>query len=201
MGILMVANEGNYTNTDAVANVIRYVTRTRYNEDRKDELLLYGARGVTTSFTPEEMIMQFCYVQELYNITQRGGRRVRHEYFRFSEEEQAVLNGRRNLLMKIAMECCAVFYNSGFQVVYALHYDKKKRLHIHFCVNAINFISGRKFHEEQREFRARERMFNEIVRKYINYIPIQFSDVTKDNFDTDYFDRESNDFFNILYDE
>ena len=34
MGLLIMANRGHYTNADAVNNVVRYITRTRLDENR-----------------------------------------------------------------------------------------------------------------------------------------------------------------------
>ena len=36
MGVLNRMTNGNYVNEDAVKNVIRYITRTRKNENRKN---------------------------------------------------------------------------------------------------------------------------------------------------------------------
>ena len=38
MGILLTMRQGNYTNRNAVSNVIHYVTRTGKRADRADEL-------------------------------------------------------------------------------------------------------------------------------------------------------------------
>ena len=43
MGKLFNMNYGGYFNEDAVSNVIRYITRTRKNEDRKNELIGWGS--------------------------------------------------------------------------------------------------------------------------------------------------------------
>lgn len=39
---MMGRRKGNYMNEDAVGKVIRYITRTRKNEDRADELITWG---------------------------------------------------------------------------------------------------------------------------------------------------------------
>lgn len=60
MGLLIMANRGHYTNADAVNNVVRYITRTRINEDRQKELIYYNGFGVVNYLTPAEMISQMC---------------------------------------------------------------------------------------------------------------------------------------------
>lgn len=199
MGILINSDTGNYTNLDAVENVIRYITRTRKDENRLHELISYGGHGVSVFFDSTVMIMQFCKVQQFFGIQQRGGRRMRHEFFRFSDYEMQLLMDKLHLVDMIAKECSVVYFDMGFQVVYAVHYDTEKRLHIHFGVNSVNYINGKKFHSEYREFYGRERRLNEIVRKYVEYVSVCFADNSQENFNTDYFDRASAEMCQMLY--
>ena len=46
-------------------------------------------------------------------------------------------------------------------MVYAIHWDKEKKLHIHFAVNAVNFMTGKKFITSKDGNNERERLFNE----------------------------------------
>ena len=125
--------------------------------------------------TPAAMIFQMCMVQEKYRISVRGGRRVYHEFFLISNEEFYQLNRNIEYIKRIAAECSSVYYNMGFQVVYAIHRDKEKKLHIHFCVNTINFYTGMKWHSSHKDLHEREMIFNTILNRYINLIiPIQF---------------------------
>lgn len=175
MGLMMMANKGHYVNTDAVSNVIRYVTRTRENETKGNELVCYGAMGVCNYMTPEKMIQQMNYVQLGYDIVRRGGRRIYHEYFLVSPKEFAAMNGSIEVLNQFAMECCNHYFQLGHQVVYAIHMDSQKKLHIHFCVNTINFRTGKKWHDNRVILQQRQEMFNEMMQKYQNIIvPLRF---------------------------
>ena len=64
MGKLFDMNYGGYFNEDAVSNVIRYITRTRKNEDRKNELIGWGSYNTLNMGTPEFVIKQFLDVQK-----------------------------------------------------------------------------------------------------------------------------------------
>lgn len=175
MGLLIMANRGHYTNADAVNNVVRYITRTRINEDRQKELIYYNGFGVVNYLTPAEMISQMCMVQEKYRISVRGGRRIYHEFFLIGNEEFYQLNRNMEYVKRIAAECSRIYYDMGFQVVYAIHRDKEKKLHIHFCVNTINFNTGMKWHSSHKDLHEREMIFNTILYRYMNLIiPIQF---------------------------
>ena len=63
MALLMVSH-GGYKNQGSITNGIRYITRTRTNEDRKTDLLAYGAVGA--SRLPEAAIEQFKIVLTEY---------------------------------------------------------------------------------------------------------------------------------------
>ena len=73
----------NFTNADAVENLIRYVTRTRKNENRAGDLIKYGAAGAGYYLHPEDIIRQFLFVQNVYKINQRKGKRMYHESITF----------------------------------------------------------------------------------------------------------------------
>ena len=166
MLIMLGGRKASYVNEDAVANVIRYVTRTRKNEDRRNELFGYGGAGVGYYLEPEMMIQQFLYVQCNHNIHYRRGRRMYHEVLTIREDEFDKLNRDMSIANRIALECCMIYYLQGHQVVYAVHWDQDKFVHIHFAVNTISFIDGRKWHTSMREGTSREKKFNEIMRGY-----------------------------------
>ena len=175
MGKLLVG-DGKYMNTNVVNNVVRYITRTRPREMRRGELRGYGALGIALYSTPERMIEQICYVQNLYGINQRGGRRIYHEFYRLSEEEEQFIGTNNRYLNIFALECSQLYYSAGFQVVYAIHYDEEKRTHIHFCVSVINFYTGKKWHDYHSGVKEREAIFEAIGKKYQNMIvPIEWN--------------------------
>lgn len=168
MAKLVVSPSGNgsYTNEKAVENVIRYITRSRIYEDRRNELISYGGAGIGGYLSPEEIIHQFLYVQEVYNIRNRRGRRICHEILCLSDEEFALLNCDYNLVEKIAQEIRYQYYLRGHQVLYGIHCSSNMRVHIHFAVNTINFITGLKWHSSKMEWIQREEMINRIVSAY-----------------------------------
>ncbi len=153
----------NYSNAKAVENVIRYITRSRINETRRQDLISYGGLGINCFGRPEEIINQFLYVQHVYNIEARKGRRLYHEVFLLSDEEYCRLCQDMDQVNALAIELCNVYYQMGHQVVYAIHYEENKHLHIHFVFNSINVVTGKKWHEYKHDVARRERLFNEIL--------------------------------------
>ena len=156
----------NYTNVDAVENLIRYVTRTREYESRGGDLIAYGAVGTDYLHSVDDMIQPFLYVQHVYGINSRGGRRMYHEVLNLKDVETQRLGNDPNIFFQIGMECCQIYYQMGHQAVFGVHWEQEKRCHIHFAVNTINFINGKKWHTPMPEIKQREAVFNEILYRY-----------------------------------
>lgn len=93
----------NYTNTDAVENLIHYVTRTRENEGRGGDLITYGAAGADYFHSVDGIIQQFRYVQYIYGINSRGGRRMYHEVLNLKDCELERLGNDAEILWKVGM--------------------------------------------------------------------------------------------------
>lgn len=89
-----------------------------------------------------------------------------HEVLNLKDCELERLGNDPEILWKVGMECCQVYYRMGHQAVFAVHWEPEKRCHIHFAVNSINFVDGRKWHSSLPEIKQREAIFNEILRKY-----------------------------------
>ncbi len=165
MGLLRVI-KGKYENRDAVKYVIRYITRTRPNEDRGMELIAAGSLG--TSETSERMIEDFLRVQKCLRSPGRIGKKINHEVFLLTVEETEQLGypGKVQYLYWASQECARFFYEKGFQVVFAIHTDMEKGVHIHFAVNTVNYMNGKKWSCGEREMKERETLFQIIIRKY-----------------------------------
>lgn len=136
----------NYSNPDAVRNLIRYITRTRENESRAQDLLAYGAVGAGYYLHPDDIIQQFLYVQNAHGINSRGGKRMHHEVFNLYDSEAMELGNDPYQLWLVGMKCCEVYYRMGFQAVFAVHWQQDKRYHFHFAINNISFVNGLKLH-------------------------------------------------------
>lgn len=142
MALLMVS-KGKYKNSAAIANGILYITRTRKNENRRNELVSYGARGASDN--PLEAIQQFKVVQQNFKESNYIGSRIFHETLLLDELDLTLLNYDHKHIHNYA-ECCAFYYYlRGFQVVFAVHWDQEKKYHIHFVGNAVSYMNGLKW--------------------------------------------------------
>lgn len=159
----------NYTNKNAVKFVIDDITRNRENEKYEYQLLGYGGLGVNQFLPVEDMIATFCYVQQAYDIDNRGGRRIYHEVFWFFPDELVMLDRNVELMWQFAYEISLeFFYKKGFQVVFAIHYDMQGKYHIHLAVNTVNYITGKKLQTFKKDIKEREASCNVILKKYLN---------------------------------
>ncbi len=156
-------DNSNFNNVDAVENLIHYVTRIRENEDRAGDLITCGAAGAGYYQTAEDMIQQFKYVQNTYRINSRKGRRMYHEVLNLLDIEAAWLNYDPFWFWKVGIECCQIYFQLGFQAVFAVHYEESKHYHFHFAVNSISYVDGRKWHTSFLEKNERESIFNGIL--------------------------------------
>lgn len=165
MAILIKPQNGEYINSDAIENTLRYITRARANEDRKHELILYGSPNVLIYGENGivKAIEEFTTVQRYYHGFYIKGPKVYHEVLRFSAEESELFMHNTALLDSYALACSRIYAELGFQVVYAVHFSKDKGLHIHFICNAVSYVDGLKWHFSIKDQKEREFLFNQLI--------------------------------------
>lgn len=127
-----------YKNSTALDNVLHYITRTRNNESRANELLFWGSFGASNTDV-DLMIKQFKYVQALMRY--KTERKLYHLSYNFDDIEMKHLAQDIDLLNQIAVNQSLIYYRWGHQVAYAAHYENN-RIHIHFVINSVNFCTG-----------------------------------------------------------
>ena len=169
MGYIIIP-KGKYSNKDAVDNVLHYVTRTRVDDDGKDIYFTYAC-GINYNAGVDRAIEQFKITENIYNIDARGGRRIFHEIFTLSplEGSGAPCEVILEALKYVAINACEEYFRRGFQVVSAIH-DKDSfapRLHIHFAINAINFIDGYKWKRCNADIKERQKMLNMLFYEFM----------------------------------
>ena len=140
----------NYTNKYAVEALIRYVTRTRDYEDRYYELIYWNAFGVDTSRGIEVVINQFKKVQKVCRSS-TPMRKMYHFVYRFDDYERILVEADIGYAIQIASAIGRYFYDTGFQVVYAVH-KCEKGIHLHFAVNSVNYRTGLMFHISKSDY-------------------------------------------------
>ena len=145
-GNVRTTRKGNFSNPKAVEFLIRYITRTRENEEYRENLISYGMHGVANYGSIDDVILQFKRVQQTHGVDKSGGRLMYHFVYAFSDLENVMLGKNYGLVYAIGWNQSNWFFEQGYQVVFAIHDDSERHIHIHYAINAFNFLNGYKFH-------------------------------------------------------
>lgn len=146
------------TDPEIVEIYIRYITRTRTYDKCPPAYVHY--LGFKPYSTIENLIDEFFQTQIIYR--QLSGVRARHEWISFMDGETLDCNGRQRVV-DIAYQFALWYFKQGFQVIFAIHTDTKY-LHIHYVINTVNFITGRKYHSNQNVLGVEWAYLNDIVK-------------------------------------
>lgn len=138
------ARRGYFTNPFAIEELLHYVTRTRIDEARQRDLICYGVFGAASYANIDVIIQQFQYVQHVFQNAR--GRKMYHFVYSFSPDEEEVIGKDYMLAYQIGQALAYYFWDQGFQILFAVHDEEEKRLHIHLAMNSVNFLTGKKYH-------------------------------------------------------
>lgn len=155
--------DGYYKNTDAVENVIYYITRSRKNETRANELIAVGTAGVVCNTSPEAYIRAFKMVQDYYSKGNIMGRRIVHEVYMLHDSELQLLDNSYKNIYKVALCIAQYYFQQGFQTVFAIHNDGLRHIHIHFAINSVSYLDGKKYHSAVGELQKKKSIFDQYV--------------------------------------
>ena len=155
------ARRGYFTNPFAIEELLHYVTRTRIDEARQRDLICYGVFGAASYANIGVIIQQFQYVQHVFQ--NERGRKMYHLVYSFSPDEEEVIGKDYTLAFYIGQMLALHFWNQGFQILYAVHDEIDKHLHIHLAMNSVNFVTGKKFHVSGNEEQTLKQIMNDIA--------------------------------------
>lgn len=80
------------------------------------------------------------------------GLRAYHWILSFSGEEcERFGSSLINHMIAFAEFICNYIFSNGYQVFYAIHSQHSDHTHIHFVMNSVNFITGKKFEGKKRD--------------------------------------------------
>lgn len=182
MGNLKVATSKNncpkftgFRTPEEVGNLVYYITRTKEKNNRKD-LLECGYVGLPGGISVDDIISVILKTQYFYRGSGDIGPRVYHEIYWLSPEETFYIRNCakwRYCISRLARETAEVYFRQGFQVVYAVHENgsgDSYKLHIHYAVNTVNFVTGKKFHTNfYEDQRRRENDMNQVLNEIITW--------------------------------
>lgn len=138
-----------FCNADAANNLIRYISRTRINEDRRHELLSFGFNYPYPK-PVEQIIHEFEYIQDYYHS---DGCLMCHYCLRFPLTVDPRFKNNIHRINAFAQDCCLFIFNMGHQCCYAVHTKDEDTddIHIHLAINTVNFMTGKKLRQYYKE--------------------------------------------------
>lgn len=126
-----------YQTTNDLHNLINYVIENASS---------YYSPNMFQS-SPDIMCAQFQYFKNYYYKT--DGNQAIHLCLSIDSKKW-----EKNVTLQDFYNCglhiCYIFRE--YQTIMALHIDKESHSHIHFVINSVSFITGKKFHSSPKDF-------------------------------------------------
>lgn len=164
MAILKIVNRRNGKRKRShLAGVIKYVLKT----EKTEEKLIYGQ-----NLEPERAYQMMMETKDLFN--KRKGMDYFHFVLSYPPNEkitpEQALEQAKELLERTKKF-------RGYETLVAVHRDKK-HIYVHFIVNSVNFVDGRKFHLSRKELEALKQLQNQInIEKGFSAAPGKYEDM------------------------
>lgn len=155
MGTIVVKlkNE-HYEKENDMKRLLSYIAGEGKNK-KKEKLLQSGGKGV--SLNPEKAARQMQAVQRAYG--KECKRRTYQLIVSFPEEvreKEAVINAAGGI---------ADMLFEDYQVFYGIHISKNN-WHVHYAINAVSYMTGKKWHQNKEEFRKMKQQILGIAERY-----------------------------------
>lgn len=142
MSALIVCNNS-YSNDDVLENLVSYALEI--NKDKlnvsKQEVMWCGF-GVNT-YTPQYAINSMNTIKRLYN--NEAGRQAEHFIISIYQHRNYGVSHRINIAQNLMYEAGNFLVNMGYQSICGIH-NNEGNVHIHFIVNSVNYMDGKKIH-------------------------------------------------------
>lgn len=149
--IIITTNNEFYPKDEDINTLIKYIAG---ETEGKEKTRYLNGRGLPKSY--KKASERIICMQQYYRKTEQ--RRLYHFVISFPEEV------RDANFVKIVAENVAEIFYERHQVYYGVHEDKK-HLHIHFAVNAVSYVDGRKWHQSQKEFEEMKKKIKKIAQE------------------------------------
>ena len=150
MSIIRVINTNHkYYNIDAKEKAIDYILNPN-----KTKHGFVGGVAVSAVCPAESMML----VSEHFN--KNDGVQLRHYVISFEHSEVRNPKIANDIAVKIS-----AYIGQLYQVVFAIHEDEEN-LHIHFIVNTVSYIDGRRYGGTHQEFSEMMNYISNVLRSY-----------------------------------
>lgn len=93
------------------------------------------------------------------------GLRLRHWILAFRQDEVRQFGDRIYPVLNQIAQQAAAYYGYQYQIIYAIHMDWAHP-HIHFVMNTVNFVTGRKYPGDKADYYAYQKYLGELLRPF-----------------------------------
>lgn len=138
MAVIKLVNEP-YLNEDALDNMFHYLASQNNLINNTSVLQNFMGGYNFNLFSADTIAEQFKYVKRHFHST--DDRQLIHFIISFPSKELSSVNKTHEFADYICRK-----YSYKYQILYAIHH-KPNNLHIHFVLNTISFVDGKRFYQ------------------------------------------------------
>ena len=109
------------------------------------------------------------------------GLRLRHWILAFSSDEVKQFGSNVYPMLEHIARQAAAYYGSQYQIIYAVHMDQDNP-HIHFVMNTVNYVTGRKYPGDKADYYAYQKYLGETLHPYGLYVMAVSDDGNRSDF-------------------
>ena len=143
-----IGEKGKYTDDNAISDLVEYICRRDHAVSR-----YIGAVGVELAHAADEMI----WTSKHFNKYVK--KRLRHFVLSFEGNHSEDLGLVYSIGEKVAEKI-----GKSYQVVFAVH-ENTENIHIHFIMNAVSYVDGKRYRGTHEEYRHILKICNKAVCK------------------------------------
>lgn len=155
--VVKIENE-HYEKDKDMYNLIAYIAGRGKNVGKEKAVSVHG-RGISGNH--KKAVGQMIKIQKLYRKDQK--RRCYHMVVSFDAE----VDDRNFVILAADTIASLIFEEMHFQVFYGVH-TSTDHMHIHFAINAVNYMSGKKWHQNYAETEEFKKQIRNIIRNVLD---------------------------------
>ena len=141
--------KGRYPKDKDIENLLRYIAG---QNDTKEETRYCQGKGLPKN--PQKAAKRMVLIQKYFG--KANGRRVYHFILSFPKTMEDAN------FAKLVADRVAEFFFETHQVYYGVH-ENTDCLHVHFAVNAVSYVDGRKWHHSKKDLKEMEKKIEDIM--------------------------------------
>lgn len=130
-----------YEKDKDIQELTQYIAGEGTNKE-KEEVFYIGSKGLDQEH--DKAAKQIIKMQRA--LKKNNGRRMYHMIISFNTSTKNLLK-----VKAVSKAVAKVIYEEGYLVYYGIH-TSTDNLHIHFAIDSVNYLSGKKWHKSRSEF-------------------------------------------------